>query len=87
MIETSSTNIENEMWEILRAALPPKKRNRLTPASHLRDVGIDSLTLMVVVGKFVEKHPVQLDTFTNELAQVKTVQDLIKVGTMAASKV
>ena len=74
---------DEELLDLLSEALPKSRRSRLNPEAGLREVGLDSLGLMLVVSRFLERYPFSASAFEARLAEVRTVGDLLALGRAA----
>jgi hypothetical protein len=79
----STREVEEELMAIIAASLPPARRARVTRTATLREVGLDSLTLMIVVGQFLERHPIPTTEIERLLPEMRTVGDLLNAGVTA----
>ena len=72
---------ERRLMKILAAGLPRSARSlALSPERNLRDLGLNSLGLILVVTKFCEECGVGLDVLDVEVGPLRTVGDLLAEG-------
>lgn len=69
-------NILNEIHKIVKENYPQVKE-KITPKTKLKSVGLDSLDLVEIALKLEKIHSVQIDDSKLMELQTKTVQDLI----------
>jgi acyl carrier protein len=74
---------DEELFAVIKETVPPGKRRGLKVESTLRQAGIDSMTLVIIVGRFLEKYPVPVEPLQEQLAAVKTIGQLLELGRVA----
>jgi phosphopantetheine binding protein len=79
------SDTEKELIELIAEHIPRKYRSHLSPEAALRDLGVDSLGLALIVGEFLRRHPAPVSLLEGRLAKVRTVAELLSVGTLAMS--
>jgi aryl carrier-like protein len=77
---------KTSVLELLREVLPPNGRRRLKHSATLTEVGLDSMGLMILVGRFLEHHPISTAVFESRLPHVRTVADLLELADSALSQ-
>lgn len=77
------TPSDDELLGLLTEALPKSRHARLRADAGLREIGLDSLGLMLVVSRFLERYPSSASTFEARLAEVRTLGDLLALGRAA----
>lgn len=79
----TTNDLEQELMALIAEAVPPARRPRIARSATLREVGLDSLTLMIVVSQFLERHPMPTATLERLLPNIRTVGDLLDAGRAA----
>ncbi|OJH39894.1 acyl carrier protein [Cystobacter ferrugineus] len=77
---------DEELLAVIEETLPPDKARRVRPEAALRQLGIDSLNLVIIVGRFLERYPVPVEPLRERLGSVRTVGELLDLGRMARSE-
>lgn len=71
----------DRLRELLRENLPRSASRRdLQPATSLRELGVDSLALILIVTRFCEEFDVRMETLDTSLGKLRTIGDLIAAG-------
>jgi len=71
----------DRLRELFTENLPRSAARRaLQPTTPLREVGIDSLALILIVTRFCEEFDVRMDTLDTNLGKLRTIGDLIAAG-------
>lgn len=65
----------------IRKCIPkPLQKIEITPHSQLReDLGIDSLTLMIITVELEKSTGIKLNAYVEQLVQARTVEDIEKL--------
>jgi hypothetical protein len=77
------SDLEDRLLRIVRDNVPSSKRAALRRESILREVGVDSLTLVIIVSQFVETFRVPVDSMQEGLGTIRTIGDLLDLGSAA----
>ncbi|WP_164018994.1 phosphopantetheine-binding protein [Pyxidicoccus trucidator] len=76
-----SVSVDDEdLLAVIKEALPPGRARHLRPEATLRQVGIDSLCLVLIVGRFLERYPVPVEPLQHQLGSVRTIGELLDLG-------
>lgn len=73
-------DLEEQMLQIVRESVPAAKRAKVSRDARLRDVGVDSLTLVIIVGQFVSRFKVPVEHLQKRVGAVVTVGQLVDLG-------
>ena len=76
-------DVEQELMALVAESIAPGKRGKLSKKASLKEVGLDSLTLMIVVSQFLERHPMPTAPLERLLPNIQTVGDLVEAGRIA----
>jgi len=76
-------DLDRELLAIIRESVPPKKAKQLAPSATLRQLGLDSLTMVMIVGRFIESYPIDVEPLQERFAALKTVGELVELGRVA----
>ena len=75
--------LDKELMALISQALPRNKAKSMTRTSVLRELGIDSLTLMIIVGRFMDAYHVDVAALKSSLGSIRIVEDLLTLGRRA----
>jgi acyl carrier protein len=78
-----SKNAADRLLELLLENLPRSVRHRqddLRPATALRELGVDSLGLILVITRFCEEFDIRMETLEGNIGDLRTVGDLLIAG-------
>jgi len=71
----------SRMWELLSENLPrPIRKSALQPATTLRELGINSMGLILVIARFCEEFDIPPESLQGNLGDFRTVDDLLSAG-------
>jgi acyl carrier protein len=71
----------DRLRELLSENLPRSAlRSDLQPGTVLRELGVDSLGLILIVTRFCEEFDVRIETLDANLGELRTIGDLIAAG-------
>jgi len=77
------TDSDEELLAIIRESVPPKKAKQIAPAATLRQLGIDSLTMVIIIGRFIADYPIEVEPLQDRFTAVKTIGQLLELGRVA----
>jgi acyl carrier protein len=67
----------DRLIEMVRAQIPAAHREGLSRESGLREVGIDSLGLVLILARVMNEHKIVFRQIGERVARLRTVEDLI----------
>jgi aryl carrier-like protein len=76
--------IEQELMDMITESVEPSQRRRVTRSATLLEIGMDSLTLMIVLSQFLERYPGAAASLQGALPKLQTVADLVEAGRTAS---
>ncbi len=76
-----STNKTERLREILLENLPRStRRSDVQMETTLRELGVDSLGLILVITCFCEEFDIKVEALAGNLSEIRTVGDLLAAG-------
>lgn len=71
------------MLAIIKETVPPGRVRHIHPEATLRQAGIDSLCMVLIVGRFLERYPGPAEPLEKQLGSVRTIRELLDLGRVA----
>jgi acyl carrier protein len=79
--KTPATNNRAELIALLKEAVPRARSSRaLTDATELRELGVDSLGLVMLVVQFCERYGFDPSTLGSDVEAIRTVGQVLELG-------
>ncbi|MDC0708333.1 beta-ketoacyl synthase [Stigmatella sp. ncwal1] len=78
-----SADDDEELLAIIRETVPPGRGRYIHPEATLRQVGIDSLCMVLIIGRFLDRYPGPVEILEKQLSSVRTLRELLDLGRVA----